>query len=109
MVEYTLNTLNDQSRETNPLPMQDEKKYTCPYCGTPLTKWAAPAESSWGEGIQYVCFNDECPYLIRGWQWMMQQYNVHASYRHRFDPATGESGPLPVWSMSAMKNRIVEE
>ncbi len=40
---------------------------------------------------------------------MMENYEVKASYRYRFDPATGQSGPLPVWSPSAIRDRIVEK
>jgi hypothetical protein len=39
---------------------------------------------------------------------MRDHYNVAASYRHRFDPATGETGPLPVWSSDALRNFIVD-
>ncbi len=82
---------------------------SCPYCGNQLVKWAVPPGTSWGEGFHFVCFNDECPYLVRGWQWMWNRYQVQASYRHRYDPSTGETGPLPVWSMNALKNNIINE
>jgi hypothetical protein len=40
---------------------------------------------------------------------MQEKFNVRASYRHRLDPLTGETGPLPVWSRDALKDQIVEE
>ena len=73
-----------------------------------MCRWAAPEGSTWN-GLQYVCFNDECPYYVRGWEWMLAQFNVAGSYRHRLDPATGESGPLPVWSAEDFRGSIVEE
>src|SRR3989339_411174 len=83
---------------------EDEAPRTCPYCQSILRKWVTPAESTWGEGVQYVCFNDECSYFVRGWNWMWEQYRSKSSYRYRVDAQTGESGPLPVWSKDALKN-----
>jgi hypothetical protein len=40
---------------------------------------------------------------------MQEKYDVTASYRHRYDPRSGETGPVPVWSQDALKTHIVEE
>ena len=66
-------------------------------------------ESVWGYETQYVCFNDECPYYKAGWEWMKSHFNQKVSYRHRYDPQSGETGPLPVWSPTALRDGIIEE
>lgn len=40
---------------------------------------------------------------------MESHYSVKASYRFRFDPETGERGPLPVWSKEALRSGIMSE
>jgi hypothetical protein len=78
----------------------------CEHCSEKMFPWMPPAESSWGENLQYVCFSDDCDYFKKGWDHMWTNYSVKTSYRYRFNPVNGESGPLPVWSENALKDRI---
>ena len=87
----------------------EEDKTICPYCGSKMLKWKPPMPSTWGDAVQLICFNDECPYYVRGWEWMLTQYNHNASYRHRYNPETGESGPLTVWSKNAHRDFIIKD
>ncbi len=86
-----------------------EDKTVCPHCGHKMNKWENPENSSWGMGYQLVCFNDECPYYVKGWEWMRTQFRQNASYRYRYNPQNDEYGPLPVWSAEALKSGIIED
>jgi hypothetical protein len=80
----------------------------CPHCGHPLQPFQLPENSGWDEQVHLACFNDDCPYFRRGWEWMFDHYGVKASYRYRVDPASGTDSPLPVWSKDAIRNRILD-
>ncbi len=80
----------------------------CPHCGVRMQKFALP-EAIFDHPFDFACFNDDCPYYVRGWVWMEEQYGVHASYRHRVDSRTGQPSPLAVWSARAFRAEILED
>ncbi len=89
--------------------MSKEERPVCEHCKMEMKKWKTPPMSTWSASFLWVCFNDECPYFVRGWDWMMESQNVKASYRNCVDPETGKSSPLPTWSYDAHKDQIMEE
>ncbi len=95
------------SPEPTDKTLADPELLKCPKCGEKMNRWYTPLSLSWGTPYQYVCFNDDCPYYVRGWKWMEERYNKKASYRNRYNPFDGESGPVPVWSPGALRARIM--
>jgi SAM-dependent methyltransferase len=83
----------------------------CPYCDEDLRKWAVPQTpfTEWDEEFMYICFNDRCPYLLRGWQTMERQGNRSFSYRLMYNPGNDRCTPVPIPSLGALRASIVHE
>lgn len=84
----------------------------CPHCGEKLKKWAVPENpfaQTWDNEFMYICFNDACPYYVRGWDCMSQQGNRRSSYRLMYNPEKNRCMPIPVNSTRALKEGIMEE
>jgi hypothetical protein len=79
---------------------------TCPHCHAALAPFALP-DTLYDHEYDLACFNDECPYYVRGWAWMEQQFGVRSSYRYRIDSRTGRPSPLAVWSPTAIRSSIL--
>ena len=79
---------------------------TCPYCGGPLVAVELP-ETLFDHAFDLACFDDGCPYYVRGWAWMEQHFGVKTSYRYRVDARTGRASPLAVWSPTALRSSIL--
>ena len=89
--------------------MADDARPDCKYCGKPMLKWKLPDNTTWTAEFFWVCFNDDCSYFVKGWDHMMSRNSVKASYRNYLDPTNNCAGPLPVWSIDALKDRIIKE
>jgi len=87
--------------------MSDVSKSSCPHCGGPLARFELP-EAGFDHEFDLACFNDDCPYYVRGWTWMLEQFGVKTSYRYRVDSLTGLASPIPVWSPTALRCRIID-
>lgn len=83
----------------------------CPYCDSPLSKWAVPQTpfTEWDQDFLWVCFNDRCPFLLRGWAAMARQGNQGFSYRMMYSPANDRCMSLPVPSIKALRESIVDD
>ena len=85
-----------------------DSEYLCPHCNAKMNHWKAPEDSDWAGAVKYVCFNDECPYYVRGWAWMEEKYGNKSSYRHSINPKSGQEAPLAVAYPDHMKEGIID-
>ena len=83
----------------------------CPYCGQRMSRWAVPQTpfTEWDTEHLFVCFNDQCPYFVRGWSVMGGQGNVSFSYRAMMEPVHGQLLSVPVPSHRALRDGIIDE
>ena len=88
-----------------------KKSMCCPHCGETLKKWAVPSNPfayTWDNDYMYICFNDECPYYIRGWGHMSREGNSGVSYRLMYNPEKDSCSPVPVHSHQSLREGIME-
>ena len=108
-------TLNDGSsldeKELLKRKTQIKKTLRCPYCTEKLKKWAVPNNPfayTWDNEFMYICFNDRCPYYVRGWDFMYKEGNTGVSYRLMYNPETDCCMPIPVPTPRALKEGIID-
>ena len=81
----------------------------CPYCEEKLLKFELPPNpfSEWPDEYVYVCFNNDCSYLISGWDTMAAQGNIGFSYRLMYNPTLKKCMPTPVPSGAAAASAVI--
>ena len=90
------------------------EKPKCPHCNQEMSLWEVPPVNfsdglGWGEPYLYLCFNDECPLFVQGWQDLEDNYAQHASMRCLNYPGTNQFECMPVFSPHGAKGQIIDE
>ena len=94
--------------------MAEQTNPSCPHCGKPTKRWSTPRfnvgdGAGWSSLFLYVCFNDECPLYVAGWESMMTHYGRTCSVRYMEDPSSGEKSSIPVGHQQALRGDIIED
>lgn len=94
--------------------MVKQKRPVCPHCGQEMVIWECPPVAfsdglGWGTPYLYVCFNDDCPPYVEGWENIMEHYARLASYRCICDPMSGKMDSMPVFGRDGGKGYIIDE
>lgn len=92
-----------------------QEKPKCPHCDQVMNLWEVPPMNvgdglGWGTPYLFICFNDQCPLYVQGWDHLQQTYAHHASYRCMCYPGTsGQYELMPVFSPMGAKGQIIDE
>ncbi|MFC1829713.1 zinc ribbon domain-containing protein [Thermodesulfobacteriota bacterium] len=94
--------------------IMSQEKPVCPHCDQEMNLWEVPPFNfsdglGWGTPYLYLCFNDECPLYVQGWDNLMENYAQHASYRCMNYPGTQTFQIMPVFSSMGGKGQVIDE
>ena len=93
------------------LEMQKPK---CPHCDQEMSLWEVPPVTfsdglGWGEPYLFLCFNDECPLYVQGWDDLEKNYAQRASMRCFNYPGTDNFECMPVFSPMGARGQIIDD
>jgi hypothetical protein len=94
--------------------IMSQEKPVCPHCETEMNLWEVPPFNfsdglGWGTPYLYLCFNDECPLYVQGWDNLMENYAQYASYRCMCYPGTQTFQVMPVFSSMGGTGQVIDE
>ncbi|GAB6096515.1 hypothetical protein JCM14469_27680 [Desulfatiferula olefinivorans] len=103
-----------ESREETLEKIMAAPKPKCPHCNQPMDLWEVPPISfsdglGWGVPYLYVCFNDNCPLFVNGWDDIMEQVGQRSSVRCMNYPGTKQFEMLPVFSSFGGSGQVVTD
>jgi SAM-dependent methyltransferase len=82
----------------------------CPHCGSRLRKWQVPSNPfiEWDVEYMHICFDDQCPYFLRGWNAMYRGGGRGFSHRFMYDSTHDRCLSVPVPTARALRDGIVD-
>ncbi len=91
-----------------------QDKPNCPHCGIEMKIWEVPPFAmddglGWGVPYLFLCFNDDCPMYVQGWDNIEKNYGHTASYRCICYPGAKNFECMPVFSSLGATGNIVDE
>jgi hypothetical protein len=91
-----------------------DEKPKCPHCQSEMSLWEVPPFTfsdglGWGAPYLFICFNDECPPYVRGWDNLMENYAQRASVRCMCYPGKNKFEFMPVFSAVGARGQIIDE
>ncbi|MBW1742644.1 MAG: zinc ribbon domain-containing protein [Deltaproteobacteria bacterium] len=94
--------------------MVEDKRPVCPHCNEEMLIWECPMMTfsdglGWGTPYLYVCFNNDCPLYLGGWEEIYEKYAKMASVRCICDPMSGNMDCMPVYSREGGTAQIIDE
>jgi hypothetical protein len=92
----------------------EQKRPICPHCNQEMDLWEVPPITfsdglGWDSPYLYVCFNDECPMYVSGWDNLMENYSHRASYRCIQSPFSTNFEAMPVFSPMGGQGQIIND
>lgn len=92
----------------------EQERPLCPHCGKEMALWEVPPITfsdglGWDSPYLYVCFNDECPMYVSGWDNIMENYAHRASYRCIRSPFGKNFEAMPVFSPMGGTGQIITD
>jgi hypothetical protein len=91
-----------------------QEKPVCPHCEKEMNLWEVPPFNysdglGWGAPYLYLCFNDDCPLYVSGWDNLRENYAQYASYRCMCYPGTQQFQVMPVFSSVGGTGQVIDE
>jgi len=92
----------------------EQKRPVCPNCNKEMDLWEVPPVTfsdglGWDSPYLYVCFNDECPMYVSGWDNIMENYSHRASYRCIQSPFSKNFEAMAVFSPMGGQGQIISD